>query len=397
MRKLMTTVAIAATLLSASTSEAGYQSTYNQESVTTEQVAEAPVILAAPEAETQPVAIAAETQPMETVEVQPAPVEDQSAVTQYIKAGDTEHSEATDNAVMSKESLSEGIAKVTAVGYAEVGNNIAAMDDAQRNAVEKALSNFMPADNRPDSVFQVVCDKYASFITEFRIVDTKVVSGMTEVQARVTVDMKAIKTAVEEASKPAQTVVPVEVVPVASEVNIVPSINVLVRTIGTNNAALVSDIAAIFDADLQKDNFITAVPDIVKDRVDDYSSLAYDDYCVLLKQYAEQGGKYTNFAILGEIATDAVLVDESGITQRATARLKLYDLIYNRQLGELTEDYFAKGATAEEAEKAAINKAATEAAAVLSDEAVKYWSVNKDVIVNNVERRKNGITSEVFY
>lgn len=398
MRKLMTTVAIAATLLSTSTSEAGYQSTYSQTAVQTEQVVEAPVAEAQPivpvevsAAEAQPVA-AAESQP--TVPVEAPAVAEQPA---DIKAGDTEHSEAVDNAVMSKESLSEGIANVTAVGYAEIGNNVAAMDDAQRNAVEKALSNFMPVDNKPDSVYQTVCDKYASFITEFNIVDIQEESGMTKLQAKVTVDMKAIKTAVEEASKPAQPVIPVEVEPVSNEAGAVPSINVLVRTVGTNNTALVADIASIFDANFQSSSFDTAVSDVVKDKVDDYSSLAYDDYCMLLKQYAEQGGKYTNFAILGEIATDAVLTDESGITQRATVRIKLYDLIYNRQLGELTEDYFAKGATAEEAEKAAISKAATEAAAVLSDEAVKYWTVNKDSITNNIERRKKGVTSEVFY
>lgn len=371
MKRIVATAAVAVTLLSASVSEAAYQSVYGaafnpvgQEEPATQEVAQ---------------------EPQETVQESQVPVSegtssdtDDEIVEQYppvrvMRNGDAEQAAASGREMRRQRAVDQGLARVTAIGYADIGDRAGAMDDAQRNAVENVLSTLIQPDSTPGSTFQTIADQYDKYVIGFSITGTDETSGMLEMHAKVTVNTKALKEAVDEMTKPAPAPAPVP----DANISNTPSVGVLVRFIGSRDSHQANELTSTaYRNSMEMKNLNMVEDDALLERISTYGALSFEDFSTLMKQYASSAAGM-KFAIIGEVLTESVLADNTGVTQRASVNMVLYDLVNNRHLGNMKEDYFARGVNGAEAEPAVLKKAASESSRILAQEISRYIDMTK--------------------
>lgn len=353
MKKIIATAAVAATLFSASVSEAGYQSVYGAAFSPVEQ--EEP----APQEQTKETKIDYQT------EQAMSPVEQEPVTSQTVNEQREQRRQRA---------IEQGLVRVNAIGYADIGDRAGAMDDAQRNAVENVLSTMLKPDNSPDSVYQKICDQYDLYIVSFNITSTQDINGALEMNAKVTVNSRDLQAAVDAATKPSSA--PTSAVDANISNN--PSVGVLLRFVGSRNSQQADSLTSdAYRNAMHVKDLNLVVDDDLQGRISGYSALSFEDFSMLMKQYASSSAVGMKFAVIGEVNTDAVLEDDTGVTQKASVRMVLYDLVNNRHLGDMKEDYFARGTNGAEAEPAVIKKAAAESSRILAQEISRYIEMTK--------------------
>lgn len=379
MKKSAIAAALALAIMSGNSVEAGYQSVYG--------------------AEFNPVEPAQQT----VVEEQAPVVQDQAPVTENAVNIAEEQAPVVDEkpAIEPEHTL----IKVKGIGLSAENDLNAAVELAKKNSVERVIAQVAKKGNYSEEITKKLADNYAKYIISFNTSDSVVAENGTTATLWAYVNYNGIENDAKEAlaaSTPEQ--------PAAGTVNNVPeaptaanyssseesatldkSFRIMLRGNNAENQQIAAKITDILASDLQKLGFTDGGNPDITTYINAYSALSYEDYCRLFKQYEDENKDASLFAFIGEVGSETMMNDADEIVQQVNVKIKIYDIMYNRLLGEFSESY------TDVDESVAANMAAEDTSRVLKEQIQAYWSANGSSIENVLKRKNAGVDSKVFY
>lgn len=375
MKKIVATAAIAAALLSTSVSEASNQLIDDSEQ-------RHPVVNSSQSADT---------------DEYPSPLlpDGTTNVTYQVDASSTKEAAISEaekrQKIFAAHGMIDEVVDVEAIGYAEDGNLEIATEDMKRNAVENILMQLTSDKGAINNEYQQVSNEYNKYVRNITLVSAQTVGGILEIKGKAKIDKgmlladvvqaesQSAKMSYQGINQPFEDVY--QVTPNEKSIVLDDSaiVSVFLRVVGSMDSKLNEVIVnKSYDDALQAKNFKVAVDDdALQNGLGKYEVLSYPEYSVLMKQRAINLGQEIKIVVVGEVATESVLADDVGITQKATVNMEVYDVVNNRQVGKMTSDYFARGIDVPSAEAEAIQKAANESARVIVQEISRYIDTRK--------------------
>lgn len=257
----------------------------------------------------------------------------------------------------------------TVRGSAPGKNLAAATEDARHDAVYKTLAHTIRLENIPPEAVAEIMENYNLYVTKVEILQKKAEEAGSFVIARITVDADLLNSDLR------------RIVDRKQSNNHLMKACFLVRTTGAELANAENIVLTTCSSNYQDLGFETKTNDsFLTARRPGMQALAGESLAVfeqdMLNKLYNEWLEY-QFALIGEVAVTTKLSDATGVTKTAHVRVKAIDVGRQCFIGELDEDYDYRAATAAEAERLVLQKAAVDFSEVLGGQTLRYWQGKK--------------------
>lgn len=250
----------------------------------------------------------------------------------------------------------------TVCGQSASGDRNAALQDAQKRAVRKALLQYLNVDSPK---FQELSGRYREFVASPQVFEKKKQGEKLMLFSKVSVDMDALhnelvrnNTAKQARHEDHNACFLVRVSGLANET--------------ADGSGQVRALKTYSDA-FERLGFQPSDEDALISEMRQYRDKPYD---VLWPQLRDDiCTKYENvqLAVIGEIIVGAGPQDGNGVSRAGKVRLKAIDLQTKQVIASAEDSYEVRRDSAAEADQFIVDKAAVNSARALADQTAAYW------------------------